>query len=106
MRNSVSLGLRCVWGINNALFYVAKDSDAKTEKEREKVLGVAMWMPPREAGKKETWKEWMWNWWLWGRQVGMNLWWGRGGLNVKVCRHENENTRNGNKTPCCIPRTC
>ncbi|MCJ1352910.1 MAG: hypothetical protein MMC33_002894 [Icmadophila ericetorum] len=82
-RNSVSLRLRCIWGINNALFYVAKDTDAKSEEERQKVVGVAMWMPPREAGIEETWKEWMWTWWLWGRQVGMNLWWGRGGLNVK-----------------------
>ncbi len=43
-----------------------------------------MWMPPREAGKKETWGEWIEDWKLWGNQVAMNAWYGRGGLNVKV----------------------
>ena len=83
-RNSVSLRIRCQWGIRNALFYVAKDNSAKTEAERNKVLGVAMWMPPRNAERKESWDEWVQAWLLWGRQVWMNLWWGRGGLNVKV----------------------
>jgi hypothetical protein len=48
------------------------------------VLGVAMWMRPREAGKTETWGEWLDGWLLWGKQVRMNLTWGRGGLDVKV----------------------
>jgi hypothetical protein len=82
-RNRVSLGIRCRWGIRNALFYVAKDSSSE---EKEKVLGIAMWMPPRPLGLKETWGEWYEGWKLWIQQVGMNLWYGnsRGGLNVKV----------------------
>jgi hypothetical protein len=47
-------------------------------------LGIAMWMPPRPVGLKETWGEWYEGWKLWIQQVGMNLWYGRGGLNVKV----------------------
>ena len=43
-----------------------------------------MWMPPKPAGEKETWAEWLEGWKMWGQQVGMNLWYGRGGLNVKV----------------------
>jgi hypothetical protein len=65
--------------MDNALFYVAKSSD-----ERNKVLGVAMWMPPRPVELKETWGEWWEGWKLWTKQVGMNLYYGRGGLNVKV----------------------
>lgn len=38
-RNQVSLGIRCRWGIRNALFYVAKDPSSD---EKDKVLGVAM----------------------------------------------------------------
>lgn len=75
------MGIRCRWGIRNALFYVAKDSSSD---EPEKVLGIAMWMPPRPAELKESWSEWWEGWKLWGNQVAMNLWYGRGGLNVKV----------------------
>ncbi|MCJ1415612.1 hypothetical protein MMC32_001944 [Xylographa parallela] len=82
-RNRISLRIRCLWGIRNALFYVAKDPTAETEAGRERVLGVAMWLPLRKADKGESWDEWMQGWVLWGKQVGMNLWWGRGGLNVK-----------------------
>ncbi len=82
IRNRVSLGIRCRWGIRNALFYVAKEAGD------EKVLGVAMWIPPRPMDRKLSWGEWLWekqeDWRLWGSQVYMNLWYGRGGLNVKV----------------------
>lgn len=64
--------------MRNALFHVAKEEDS------EKVLGVAMWMPARPLAQKESWAEWADGWWLWMNQVGMNLWYGRGGLNVKV----------------------
>lgn len=64
--------------MRNALFHVAKEEGS------EEVLGVAMWAPPRPAAK-ETWAEYADSWWLWLNQVGMNLWYGRGGLNVKVC---------------------
>lgn len=80
-RNRVSLGIRCRWGIRNALFYVAKDSGSD---EKDKVLGIAMWLPPRPVEMKERWGEWWEGWKMWAQQVGMNLWYGRGGLNVKV----------------------
>ncbi len=41
-------------------------------------------MPPRPTGLKETWGEWWEGRKLWFQQVGMNVWYGRGGLNVKV----------------------
>jgi hypothetical protein len=85
-RNRVSLGIRCRWGIRsrNALYYVAKDGKTSNSGEKDKVLGVAMWMSPRPVELKETWDEWWEGWKLWSQQVGMNLWYGRGGLNVKV----------------------
>jgi len=80
-RNRVSLGIRCRWGIRNALFHVAKEQGS------DRVLGLAMWLPPKAADKPPTWGEWLWDnfeaWRLWGSQVVMNLWYGRGGLNVK-----------------------
>jgi len=80
-RNRVSLGIRCRWGMRNALFYVAKEEGS------DKVLGTAMWMPPKSVNQVPTWTEWLWEQWegwrLWGNQVAMNLWYGRGGLNLK-----------------------
>ncbi len=52
--------------------------------EPEKVLGIACWLPPKSVELDETWGEWLEGWRLWVNQVGMNLWYGRGGLNVKV----------------------
>ncbi|MCJ1308264.1 hypothetical protein MMC25_001917 [Agyrium rufum] len=82
-RNRVSLGIRCMWGIENAMFFVAKDLGAATASERNRVLGIAMWMPPSKVGNPLSWNQWYQSWLLWARQVQMNLWWGRGGLNVK-----------------------
>ncbi|KAG9233778.1 acyl-CoA N-acyltransferase [Amylocarpus encephaloides] len=79
-RNRVSLGIRCRWGIRNALFFVAKDPDSDAKDE---VLGIAMWMPPRPVERKETWGEWLEGWRMWIEQAWMNCWYGRGGLNVK-----------------------
>jgi hypothetical protein len=67
--------------MRNGLFYVAKD---RSSDEKDKVLGVAMWMAPRPVELKETWYEWLEGWKLWMQQVRMNLYYGRGGLNVKV----------------------
>ncbi|CAG8976254.1 hypothetical protein HYALB_00009429 [Hymenoscyphus albidus] len=64
-RNRVSLGIRCQWGIRNALFYVAKDPQSR---DADEVLGIAMWMPPRPIGSKETWGEWFEAWRLWIQQ--------------------------------------
>jgi len=78
-RNAVSLGIRCKWGINHALFQVAKD----TADPAEKVLGVACWRKPANPRAPQTWNDWVGSWWLWFQQVKMNLWHGRGGLNVR-----------------------
>jgi GNAT superfamily N-acetyltransferase len=78
-RNSVSLTIRCRWGMKHALFNVAKDTEDPTGK----VLGVACWLPPRNVKEPETWSSWFGAWWLWMSQVRMNLFYGRGGLNVK-----------------------
>jgi len=78
-RNAVSLGLRCRWGMHHALFHVAKD----TSDPSGKILGVACWLPPSQPGSPESWFDWMGSWQLWLSQIRMNLWYGRGGLNVK-----------------------
>ncbi|KLU83561.1 hypothetical protein MAPG_02616 [Magnaporthiopsis poae ATCC 64411] len=76
-RNAVSLAIRCRWGIRNGMFLVAKEEGS------DKVLGVAMWLPPRAANQKQSWGEWFEEWRLYFNQVAMNLRYGRGGLNVK-----------------------
>ena len=78
-RNSVSLTIRCRWGIQHAIFSVAKDSDDPSGK----VLGVACWLRPRDANAPESWSEWAGGWWLYLSQTRMNLFYGRGGLNLK-----------------------
>lgn len=67
------------WGMRNGIFHVAKEEGS------DKVLGVAMWLPPQPADQGRTWNDWLEEWRLWFGQVGMNLWYGRGGLIVKVC---------------------
>ncbi|KAF2453682.1 acetyltransferase [Lineolata rhizophorae] len=79
-RNRVSLGLRCRWGIQHGLFYVAKDPASATP---DKVLGTAMWLAPRPAAEPESWSLYLSYWRLWLSQVYMNAVYGRGGLNVK-----------------------
>src|SRR5207248_4458470 len=79
-RNRVSLGIRCRWGLRNGLFYVAKDPASPTP---DKVLGIAMWLPPKPLSAPQTWDEYAQSWVLWAKQVAMNLYYGRGGLNVK-----------------------
>ncbi|KAH8898926.1 acyl-CoA N-acyltransferase [Thozetella sp. PMI_491] len=76
-RNAASLGIRMRWGIRNGIFHIAK------EKESGKVLGVAMWIRPRPANDPPTWNDWLEGWRLYLNQIGMNLYYGRGGLNVK-----------------------
>ena len=79
-RNFYSLKAKCEWGMRNALFYVAKDSAAPPEK-RDEVLGVSMWMKPRNVRSSQAWGEWLDDYVLWFKQ-GVNLLWyfGRGGL--------------------------
>ena len=77
-RNSVSLGIRCRWGMHYAIFNVAKDTDDPESK----VLGVACWLPPSNPFAPQSWSDYLGSWKLWLQQVGMNLYYGRGGLNV------------------------
>lgn len=68
-RNTHSLSIRCKWGIEHALFHVAKD----TSDSEGKVLGVACWLPPSNAKEPQTWKSWFGDWWLWWEQVKVML---------------------------------
>ena len=79
-RNFASLKAKCEWGMRHALFYVAKDNDDPEGK----VLGVSMWMKPRNVNEPETWTEWWDGYLLWFKQ-GLNLIWyqGRGGLRTE-----------------------
>ncbi|KAI2782866.1 acyl-CoA N-acyltransferase [Daldinia loculata] len=76
-RNAASLSIRCRWGMRNGIFHVAKEEGS------DEVLGVACWLRPQRAGQPPTWSDWIEDWRLWFSQVGMNLYYGRGGLNVK-----------------------
>lgn len=73
-RNRVSLGIRCRWGMQHALFQVAKENN--------KVLGVACWLPPSDPSAPETWTSYLGSWSLYLQQILMNLTYGRGGLNM------------------------
>ncbi|KAI8956497.1 acyl-CoA N-acyltransferase [Daldinia sp. FL1419] len=63
--------------MRNGIFHVAK------EESSDEVLGVACWLGPQRADQPQTWHDWIEGWRLWFSQVGMNLYYGRGGLNVK-----------------------
>ncbi|CAN9217806.1 unnamed protein product [Alternaria alternata] len=76
-RNRVSLTLRCRWGIEHGLFHVARDTANSS-----KILGCAMWLPPRPTSEPESWSLYLSYWYLWANQIRMNLWYGRGGLST------------------------
>lgn len=77
-RNRASLTLRCHWGIAHGLFHVARDTSNPP-----KILGCAMWMPPRSPSTPEPWSLYLSYWSLWFSQGIMNLCYGRGGLSTK-----------------------
>ncbi|OOG00912.1 hypothetical protein ASPCADRAFT_202739 [Aspergillus carbonarius ITEM 5010] len=79
-RNSDSLAVRCLWGINNAIFQVAKEtSDVSSSASR--IVGVSCWLPPHSPHEPESWYSWYQGWVLSWRQMLNNVWhWGRGGL--------------------------
>ncbi|KAH8426094.1 uncharacterized protein LDX57_003835 [Aspergillus melleus] len=93
-RNHDSLAVRCLWGINNALFYVAKETDAGVKEEAvdptdqnsantssSRIVGVSCWLPPHASTEPESWYSWYQGWVLSFRQLLNNLvHWGRGGL--------------------------
>ena len=64
--------------MRNGIFHVTKEEGS------DKVLGVAMWMRPQPAKQPPTWNDWFEGWRLYFSQVAMNIYYGRGGLNVKV----------------------
>ncbi|GKZ28678.1 hypothetical protein AbraIFM66950_011114 [Aspergillus brasiliensis] len=77
-RNYDSLAVRCRWGINNAIFQVAKDTS-----KGGKIVGVSCWLPPHSPHTPETWYSWTQNWLLSWRQMLNNVWHlGRGGLHT------------------------
>ncbi|GFN18955.1 hypothetical protein AtubIFM54640_008337 [Aspergillus tubingensis] len=81
-RNHDSLAVRCRWGINNAIFQVATDTDtSKSSPGEKKIVGVSCWLPPTPPDTPETWYSWTQNWLLSFRQTLNNVWhFGRGGL--------------------------
>ncbi|KAL2796038.1 acyl-CoA N-acyltransferase [Aspergillus keveii] len=82
IRNYGSLEARCLWGIKNAIFHVAKEESGPEGPEG--ILGVSCWLPPHPPSQPETWASWYEGWVLWLRQGLNNLrHGGRGGLNVK-----------------------
>jgi hypothetical protein len=76
-RNHASLTIRMQWGMRNGHIYVAHTPERRC-------AGVAIWVGPRPLAHKPTWDDWMQDWLLWFKQVGMNMRFGRGGLNVNV----------------------
>ncbi|TIA75228.1 hypothetical protein D6C83_00338 [Aureobasidium pullulans] len=78
-RNRVSLGIRCRWGFEHALFYVAKDPSSSTPS---RILGVACWLAPTDPSTPQSWKSWFGDWSLWFNQLWMNSVYGRGGLST------------------------
>ncbi|THZ20960.1 hypothetical protein D6C91_04545 [Aureobasidium pullulans] len=78
-RNRVSLGIRCRWGLEHALFYVAKDPSSSTPS---RILGVAYWLAPTDPSAPQSWKGWFGDWSLWFNQLWMNSVYGRGGLST------------------------
>ncbi|OJK00214.1 hypothetical protein ASPACDRAFT_118257 [Aspergillus aculeatus ATCC 16872] len=87
-RNHDSLAVRCRWGINNAIFQVAKETpdddtgDATGDRmATSRVVGVSCWLPPQSPSEPESWYTWSQGWLLTARQALNNLrHWGRGGL--------------------------
>ncbi|KAL2828437.1 acetyltransferase, GNAT family [Aspergillus cavernicola] len=85
VRNHGSLEARCLWGIGNAIFHVARDTDASAQStEGGEIVGVSCWLPPHAPAEPESWYTWAQSWVLWVRQGMNNLrHGGRGGLNVR-----------------------
>ncbi|KAK2745247.1 hypothetical protein FQN57_003942 [Myotisia sp. PD_48] len=103
-RNNSSLRNRCLWGIKNGLFFVAKEipsldssstsvsskesadqhiedtSELDSSSSRPRIVGIAMWLPPHSG---ESWRYTMHDWILSVRQTLTNIRFrGHGGLRV------------------------
>lgn len=82
-RNCASLSSRCHWGINNAIFQVAKEAGDPEDGHGKapQVLGVSCWLPPRPASDPESWYDWFQGWLLSFNQLLNNVrYLGHGGL--------------------------
>lgn len=42
-----------------------------------------MWLPPHPPSQPQSWSLYLSFWYLWFNQIGMNLWYGRGGLSTR-----------------------
>ncbi|WEW61699.1 hypothetical protein PRK78_007191 [Emydomyces testavorans] len=89
-RNYVSLRNRCLWGISNGLFYVAREkipgciSHGGLEKlPSYRVVGVSMWISPHPPDHIQSLSSRFQDWLLSLRQLITNIQFrGRGGLHV------------------------
>ncbi|KAJ5771216.1 Acyl-CoA N-acyltransferase [Penicillium nucicola] len=80
-RNHDSLTARCHWGIENAIFQVAKESTPTDPDSQSKVLGVSCWLPPSPPKTPQTWSSYLSSWTLTFTQIKNNIrYLGRGGL--------------------------
>ncbi|KAJ5082563.1 hypothetical protein N7532_011606 [Penicillium argentinense] len=80
-RNHDSLAARCRWGINNAIFQVAKETAEKDSSESFPILGVSCWMAPHDASQPESWYAWYQGWVLsFGQFLNNVRYLGHGGL--------------------------
>ncbi|KAJ5773524.1 hypothetical protein N7457_008420 [Penicillium paradoxum] len=86
-RNYDSLAARCHWGIKNAIFQVAKETqvpDSKTlntSPNPAPILGVSCWLAPHPPAQPESWYSWYQSWVLSFNQLFNNIrYLGRGGL--------------------------
>jgi len=93
-RNITSLTSRVLWGLNNAMFYVAKETPpsleqtpplpGQSEQQASRLVGVSMWLHPEPPSEPESWYSYFQHWLLFVRQVVNNVrYLGYGGLNVK-----------------------
>ncbi|KAJ6091405.1 Acyl-CoA N-acyltransferase [Penicillium canescens] len=79
-RNHDSLAARCHWGIKNAIFHVAKETEPLPSTTNQ-ILGVSCWLPPNPPSTPETWTSTLQNWTLTLSQIANNIrYLGRGGL--------------------------
>ncbi|KAJ5507948.1 N-acetyltransferase [Penicillium freii] len=86
-RNYDSLAARCHWGIKNALFHVAKETQDPDSKSHSTpltpapILGVSCWLAPHPPTQPESWYSWFQSWTLSFNQMLNNIrYFGRGGL--------------------------
>ncbi|KAJ5752958.1 hypothetical protein N7520_009875 [Penicillium odoratum] len=80
-RNHHSLSARCQWGINNAIFQVAKEITSTEDFTPSPVLGVSCWLAPHPPAQPESWYSWYQGWILSANQLLNNIrFLGRGGL--------------------------